>query len=70
MQKQQYVLTVKSRKNNVEPISIVYDDPSRESIIIDSVKRIINYLNGRITYEELDEETLAPEVLAVGGQLN
>ena len=58
-----YILNVKGPQGQL--LSIPFDDPEREQIIIDSVKRILRFRKGEIDYFELDEDTLAHEVLAI-----
>lgn len=62
-----YIMNVVHPTDPSATISIPFEDESRIEIIQESVKRIISYVNGEISLEELDEDTLAPEVLAVSG---
>lgn len=64
-----YVLHI-SIKNTEQGISIPFDTMDREPIVREHAMRVISYVQGKISQEELDEDNLCPEILATMSALN
>ena len=65
-----YIMNVSVTGDASKCLSIEFDDINRQDIIKRDVMLVIDYVNGRLTDEDFDPESLCPEVQATLAPLN